>query len=57
MTPNTLPAVTLGGTVAPVDYLAGYLWKIKPRNADTFISMAQQAVMGATTVSPWPGSA
>jgi hypothetical protein len=46
MTPNTFEAVTLGGTVGPVDYLAGYLWKIKPRNADTFISMAQQA--GAT---------
>ena len=38
--------MTLGGTVGTVDYLAGYLSKIRPQNADTFISMAQQA--GAT---------
>ena len=46
MTPYTFEGVTVGGTVDVVQYLAGYLWKIKPRNADTFISMAEQA--GAT---------
>jgi hypothetical protein len=46
MTPNTFEAVTLGGTVAGVQYLAGYLWKIKTRNADGFVSMASAA--GAT---------
>jgi len=43
MTPYTFEGVTVGGTVNVVQYLAGYLWKIKPRNADTFISMAEQA--------------
>jgi hypothetical protein len=46
MTPNTFEGVTLGGKVEVVQYLAGYLWKIKPRNADSFVSMAAQA--GAT---------
>ena len=43
MTPYTFEGITLGGKVGVVQYLAGYLWKIKPRNADTFISMAEQA--------------
>ena len=43
MTPNTFEAVTLGGKVDWVQYLVGYLWKIKPRNSDEFISMAEQA--------------
>jgi hypothetical protein len=46
MTPYTFEGVTVGGKVGVVHYLAGYLWKIKPRNADTFVSMAEQA--GAT---------
>jgi hypothetical protein len=46
MTPYTFEGITLGGRVDAVQYLAGYLWKIKPRNSDTFISMAEQA--GAT---------
>ena len=46
MTPNTFEGVTLGGKVDWVQYLAGYLWEIKPRNSDEFISMAEQA--GAT---------
>jgi hypothetical protein len=49
MTPNTFEGVTLGGKVDVVQYLVGYLWKIKPRNSDTFISLADQA--GATGVS------
>jgi outer membrane OprD family porin len=43
MTPYTFEGVTVGGGVDVVQYLAGYLWKIKPRNSDTFISMAEQA--------------
>ncbi len=43
MTPNTFEAATLGGKVAGVEYLAGYLWKIKTRNADRFVSMAEAA--------------
>jgi len=43
MTPNTFEGVTLGGKVAWVQYLGGFLWKIKPRNSDTFISMSEQA--------------
>ena len=43
MTPNTFQGVTLGGKVDWLQYLAGYLWKIKPRNSDEFISMAEQA--------------
>ena len=43
MTPYTFEGVTVSGQVDVVRYLAGYLWKIKPRNSDTFISMAEQA--------------
>jgi hypothetical protein len=43
MTPYTFEGVTVGGGGDGVQYLAGYLWKIKPRNSDTFISMAEQA--------------
>src|SRR3989449_7248638 len=43
MTPNTFQGVTLGGKVDWVRYLVGYLWEIKPRNSDEFISMSEQA--------------
>jgi outer membrane OprD family porin len=43
MTPNTFQGVTLAGKVAWFQYFGGYLWEIKPRNADEFISMAEQA--------------
>jgi hypothetical protein len=43
MTPNTFQGVTVGGKVGWLQYLGGYLLKIKPRNADRFISMSQQA--------------
>jgi hypothetical protein len=46
MTPNTFEGVTLGGKLGPVDYLGGYLWKMKARNADKFLFMSEQA--GAT---------
>jgi outer membrane OprD family porin len=43
MTPNTFQGVTLGGKVAWLQYLGGFLWQIKPRNSDEFISMSEQA--------------
>jgi len=43
MTPNTFEALTLGGKVGFVEYLGGYLWNIKPRNSDTFVSMSSAA--------------
>jgi hypothetical protein len=64
MTPITFEGVTLGGTVGPAQYMAGYLWKIKPRNSDTFVSMSSQAgatgtddglVMGGVRLTPMTG--
>jgi hypothetical protein len=43
MTPNTFEGVTLGGKIDWIQYLTGYLTRIKPRNADEFISMSEQA--------------
>jgi outer membrane porin, OprD family len=43
MTPNTFEGVTLGGKFDWVKYLVGYLWQIKPRNSDEFISLSEQA--------------
>ena len=43
MTPNTFEGVTLGGKFDWVQYLGGYLWKIKPRNDDGFVHMSEQA--------------
>jgi hypothetical protein len=43
MTPNTFEGFTLGGKLGPVDYLGGYLWRIKARNSDTFRYMSHEA--------------
>lgn len=43
MTPNTFEALTLGGKVGWVQYLAGYLWNIKTRNSDEFVAMSSAA--------------
>jgi outer membrane OprD family porin len=43
MTPNTFEGLTLGGKVGFVEYLTGYLWNMKPRNSDTFVSMSSAA--------------
>jgi hypothetical protein len=48
MTPNTFEGVTLGGKVESVEYLAGYLWKFKGRNADTFQYMSEAAGAAGT---------
>src|SRR5215813_6189899 len=64
MTPNTFEGVTLGGKVGFVQYLTGYLWKIKPRNADKFVSMSEQAgakgsddgvILGGVRLTPISG--
>ena len=54
MTPNTFEAYTLSGAMEPgrylerINYVAGYVDKIKPRNAEKFIDMAEAAgVSGA----------
>jgi outer membrane porin, OprD family len=43
MIPNTFEAVTLSGTFDWVRYDVGYLWDIKPRDSNDFISMSRQA--------------
>jgi hypothetical protein len=43
MIPNTFEGVTLRGTLGSIDYDIGYLWDMKPRNSEKFISMSQQA--------------
>jgi outer membrane porin, OprD family len=64
MTPNTFQGVTVGGKVGWVEYLGGYLWKMKPRNADEFISMSEAAgaantddgvAFGGVRLIPVPG--
>jgi outer membrane porin, OprD family len=64
MTPNTFEGITAGGKVDVFEYLAGYLWKIKPRNEDRFISMSKQAgaagsddgvILGRVQVTPLAG--
>jgi hypothetical protein len=43
MTPNTFEGITLGGKLGPVEYLGGYLWKMKARNSDDFRFMSEEA--------------
>jgi len=43
MAPNTFEGVTLKGHAGWVDYLVGYLTRMKQRNANDFISMAEAA--------------
>jgi hypothetical protein len=62
MIPNTFEGVTLKGKIGFVAYNVGYLWEIKPRNSDEFISMSQQAggdgpdeglLLTSLTLTPW----
>jgi outer membrane porin, OprD family len=61
MVPNTFEAVTLSGNLDWLRYDVGYVWQIKPRDSNDFISMSQQAgagggdeglVLGALTLTP-----
>jgi outer membrane porin, OprD family len=64
MTPNTFEGITASGKVGVVQYFAGYLSKIKPRNQDKFLFMSQQAgavgsddgvLLGSVHVTPLAG--
>jgi hypothetical protein len=64
MTPNTFEGVTLGGKLGPVQYLGGYLWKMKARNSDDFRFMSEEAgaagsddgvAMFGAKLAPLPG--
>ena len=61
MVPNTFEAVTLSGNLDWLRYDVGYVWQIKPRDSNDFISMSRQAgaggddeglVLGALTLTP-----
>lgn len=43
MIPNTFEALTLSGTLGWARYDLGYIWNIKPRDSNDFISMSRQA--------------
>jgi hypothetical protein len=43
MIPNTFEGLTVSGKVEWVRYDVGYLWTIKPRDSNDFISMSRQA--------------
>jgi hypothetical protein len=43
MTPNTFEGITASGKAGVVQYFAGYLSKIKPRNQENFVFMSKQA--------------
>jgi hypothetical protein len=43
MVPNTFEALLLSGTLDWVRYDVGYVWNIKPRDSNDFISMSRQA--------------
>ena len=64
MTPNTFEGITAAGKVDVVQYFAGYLSKIKPRNQDKFVFMSQQAgavgsddgvILGSVRATPVAG--
>jgi hypothetical protein len=48
MIPNTFEAVMLGGKVGWAQYDVGYIWTIKPRDSNDFISMSRQAGAGVS---------
>ncbi len=62
MVPNTFEGATLVGKLHWLQYTAGYLTRMKPRNEDTFISMSEAAgakgtdegaALGGLRLSPW----
>lgn len=64
MIPNTFEALTLSGKLDWLRYDAGYVWQIKPRDSNDFISMSRQAgaggddeglVLAALTLTPIEG--
>ena len=66
MTPNTFQGVTLFGKTPWLKYGAGYLFEMKPKTADQFISMGEAAgvpggdqglAFAAVRTQPWSGFA
>jgi outer membrane porin, OprD family len=64
MTPNTFEGITAGGKVKVVEYLAGYVSKIKPRSDVDFVYMSKQAgavgsddgvILGSVRATPREG--
>ena len=62
MIPNTFEAVMLDGRVDWLDYHVGYLFGMKPRQEDSFLTMAEQAgatdsdaglVLAGIRLAPW----
>src|SRR5262245_40449154 len=62
MLPHTFEAIMMDGKVGWLDYHAGYLFTIKPREQDHFISMADRVgavdsdaglVLGGVRITPW----
>ncbi len=62
MVPHTFEAAMLDGKVGWLDYHAGYLFGIKPREEDSFLSMAERAgatdsdaglVLAGVRLAPW----
>jgi hypothetical protein len=62
MIPNTFEAVMLDGKVVWLDYHVGYLFGVRPRTEDRFLSMAEQAgaadsdtglILAGLRVTPW----
>jgi len=47
MTPNTFEAITLEKPEGKINFVAGYPWAIKERNADEFVSFAESVGAGA----------
>ena len=56
MIPNTFEGVTLTGEVGKFEYDVGYLWDMKPRNSDSFLSMSAQAGVAEGDEGVWFGS-
>jgi len=64
MVPNTFEGATLAGKFRWLQYTAGYLTQMKPRNEDSFISMSEAAgaspktndgaAVGGFRLQPWP---
>jgi outer membrane porin, OprD family len=55
MTPNTFEAVTVTGDLGMVDYFGGYVWGMKPRDADAFFDMAEVAGVQGVDEPMWLG--
>ena len=55
MAPNTFEGAMLNGKFGWLDYAAGYLTQMKPRDADEFISMSEAAGADRTNEERGPG--